>query len=406
MSYMKRDIGKKGLPQLAMAGKLSVVYVSTFPPRKCGIATFTEDLSNAMDEMLAPAVTSRICAMNRDGVVSYRYPQKVIFQINQDDEEEYLSVAQRINLMDELKLVNIQHEFGIFGGAWGSKLIPFMEELKKPVIITLHTVLPEPDEVVRKVVRSVTESACGVIVMTTLAKRILVEDYGIPITKIKVIPHGIHSQPYTSSQRAKKLLGYSGKVVLSTFGLLGRSKGLEYVIDALPRVVESSPDFVYIIVGATHPEVLRNEGESYRNFIIEKIYKLGLYDHVKLYNKYFPLSEILNFLKASDIYVSPSLDPNQAVSGTLSYALGMGRPVISTAFAQAREIVTDDVGVTVDFRNSQDYADAILKLVGNEEHRLQLGMNAYFRTRNMTWPNVALNYAGFFSQCGCTTGKS
>ncbi|MFC2017797.1 glycosyltransferase [Chloroflexota bacterium] len=399
MSYMKRDIDKKGLPQLAAAEKLSVVYVSTFPPRKCGIATFTEDLSRAMDEMLAPAVTSRICAMNRDGVVSYRYPQKVIFQINQDNEEEYVSTAQSINLMDELKLVNIQHEFGIFGGEWGSNLVPFLEVLIKPVVITFHTVLPEPDEVLYNAVRSATESACGVIVMTTLARRILVEDYGIPDKKIKVIPHGIHSQPYTSSQQAKKLLGYSGRVVLSTFGLIGRSKGLEYVIDALPQVVRSFPDFVYIIVGATHPGVLREEGESYRKFIIEKIYKLGLYDHVRLYNKYFPLSELLNFLKASDIYVSPSLNPNQAVSGTLSYALGIGRPVISTAFAQAREIVTDDVGITVDFRNSQAYADAILQLVENEDHRLQLGMNAYFRTRNMTWHNVAVNYARFFSQC-------
>lgn len=387
------------MSQPGPAEKLSVIYVSTFPPRKCGIATFTEDLTRAMDEMLAPAVTSRICAMNRSDVLSYRYPQRVVLQINQDNEEGYISAAQTINSINELRLVNVQHEFGIFGGEWGSHLIPFLKTLTKPVVITLHTVLPQPDEVVHNTVRSITENVCGVIVMTALSKKILVEDYAIPENKIKIIPHGIHSQPFTSSEQAKKMLGYSGKVVLSTFGLLGRSKGLEYVIDALPQVIRSFPDFVYIIFGATHPEVLREEGESYRNFIIEKIYNLGLYDHVKLYNKFFPAKEILNFLKASDIYISPSLEPNQAVSGTLSYALGMGRPVISTAFAQAREIVTDDVGITVDFRNSQAYTDAILRLLESREKRLQMGMNAYFRTRSMTWSNVVLNYARFFSEC-------
>jgi len=166
----------------------------------------------------------------------------------------------------------------------------------------------------------------------------------------------------------------------------------------LPEVVKVFPDFVYIIFGATHPDVLRDEGESYRNFLIEKVYNLGLYDHVKFYNRYFPLNELLHSLKATDIYISTSLEPRQAVSGTLSYALGMGRPVISTAFAQAREVVTDEVGIVVDFRNSQAYADAILQLLDNEELRLQLGKNAYFRTRNMTWPNVALQYAKVFSE--------
>jgi len=212
-----------------------------------------------------------------------------------------------------------------------------------------------------------------------------------------VIPHGIHSQPYTTSKQAKTTLGYSDRMVLSTFGLLSRSKGLEYVIEALPQVVRRFPNFIYIIFGATHPMVLNLEGESYRNFLIEKVSSLGLFNHVKLYNRYFPLSELLHFLKATDIYISPSLEPNHAVSGTLSYALGMGRPVISTAFAHAREVVTDEVGIVVDFRNSQAYADAILQLLEDEESRLHLGENAYFRTRNMTWSNVALQYTKVFS---------
>ncbi len=386
------------LPRLGATDKLSVVYVSTFPPRVCGIATFTEDLTGAMDEILAPMVTSRIVAMNRNGVISHKYSRKVLLQINQDNQEEYTGTAQKINQMDEVRLVNIQHEFGIFGGKRGAHLIPLVQALKKPVVITFHTVLPDPDEELYSTVRSLAESASAIIVMTSLSKRILSQQYAIPERRIKVIPHGIHSQPYTSSRQAKATLGYSDRMVLSTFGLISRSKGLEYVIDALPQVVKAFPDFVYTIFGATHPDVLRDEGESYRNFIIQKIYDLGLYDHVKLYNRYFPLSEVLYFLKATDIYISPSLEPNQAVSGTLSYALGMGRPVISTAFAQAREVVTGEVGITVDFRNSPAYADAILQLLKDSELRQQLGKKAYFRTRNMTWHNVALQYAKVFSE--------
>jgi len=378
-------------------GELSITYVSTFPPRRCGIATFTEDLTHAMDEMLVPTVTSRITAMNPNDVLSYRYPRKVVFQINQDNQEDYIATAQRINELKRVQLVSIQHEFGIYGGERGSHIIPFIQALKKPVVITFHTVLPDPDEELYNTVRSLAEGSRAIIVMTDLSKTVLNQQYDISRAKIKVIPHGIHSQPYTLSRQAKMTLGYSDKVVLSTFGLIGRGKGLEYVIDALPQVVRKYPDFVYIIFGATHPVVLRQEGESYRNFLIEKIYHLGLYDHVKLYNRYFPLNELLHFLRATDIYISTSLEPNQAVSGTLSYALGMGRPVISTAFAQAREVITDEVGILVDFRNPEAYADAILQLLEGEEFRQQMGKNAYFRTRNMIWPNVALQYAKVFS---------
>lgn len=395
----EKKLNKTGLPRLGASGRLCIVYVSTFPPRKCGIATFTKDLTHAMDAMLAPGVTSRISAMNPGGgVASFRYPRKVIFQINQANPEEYVATAQRINQLDGVQLVSIQHEFGIFGGERGSHIIPFMQALKKPVVITFHTVLPDPDEELYSTVRLLAENASAVIVMTNLSKKILSHEYAVLQKKIKVAPHGIHSQPYTLSQQAKTTLGYSDRLVLSTFGLISRLKGLEYVIEALPQVVREFPDFVYIIFGATHPVVLAQEGESYRNFLVKKIYGLGLYDHVKMYNRYFPLSELLHFLKATDIYISPSLEPNQAVSGTLSYALGVGRPVISTAFAQAREVLTDEVGILVDFRSPDSYADAILRLLRDDERRLQLGRNAYFRTRNMIWPNVALQYARVFSE--------
>ena len=378
---------------------ISIVYVSTFPPRKCGIATFTHDLTNAMDAILAPGIKSRITAMNHGrGVIRFRYPRKVMFQINEYDPEDYIAVAQNLNKLKQVKIISIQHEFGIFGGERGNYIIPFIKAIDKPVVITFHTVLPNPDKTLYDTVNSLADNVSAVVVMTHSSKKILSQDYSIEQEKIKVVPHGIHPQSYSLSRTAKMTLGYSNMVVLSSFGLLSRNKGLEYVIEALPNVIKKYPDLVYMIIGATHPEVLVREGESYRISLIEQIHDLGLFDHVRMYNKYFPLNELLHFLKATDIYISPSLDPEQAVSGTLSYALGMGRPVISTAFNQAKELISDDVGIMVDFRNPDSYAEAILQLLEDEHRRLQMGKNAYFLTRKMIWPNVALEYTRIFAE--------
>lgn len=391
-------IQKNSPSRLRKNADLSILYVSTFPPRKCGIATFTEDLTYAMDRMMAPMIKSKIVALNPNDVLSYNYPKKVIFQLNQDKQEDYVEIARKINRMDDVLLVDIQHEFGIYGGEWGSYLIPFIRTLKKPSVINLHTVLPDPDVELRDIVQSLARNVSTVTVMTHLSKKILVQDYDIPEGRIKVIPHGIHSVPFTSSLQAKMALGFSDRVVLSTFGLLNRGKGLEYVIEALPEVIKRFPSFVYIYFGATHPTVLREEGENYRNEIIDKIYHLKLFDHVKLYNKFFPLGELLSFLRATDIYISPGLEPNQAVSGTLSYALGIGRPVISTPFSNARELINDDVGILVNFKDPQSYTEAILRLLMNEELCCQMGKNAYYKTRRMTWPNVVIQYTKVFSE--------
>ena len=376
-----------------------IVYIATFPPRKCGIATFTQDLTRAMDGLLETMVKSMVVAMNAEKVVSDIYSRKVIFQIDQNNPDEYVRVAEALNQNDAVKLVNIQHEFGIFGGDWGLNIIHFLSTLTKPKVITFHTVIPQPSQDLRHAVRLLADNVNGITVMTHRSRRILIEDYGIPEQGIRVIPHGIHDGAYTSSKQAKAALGFSDKTVLSTFGMLNRGKGLEYVIEALPAVVERYKDFVYIIFGATHPNILKTEGETYRNSLIERIYRLGLADHVKMYNHYFPLPKLLQMLKATDIYLSTSLDPNQAVSGTLSYALGMGRPVISTAFAQAKEDVTADVGILVDFRNPQAFTDAISSFMGDKDRQMNLGKNAYFKTRGWTWPNVAIKYAKYFSEC-------
>ncbi|MFA5411270.1 MAG: glycosyltransferase [Candidatus Omnitrophota bacterium] len=381
-----------------MKEAIKVVYVSTFPPRECGIATFTADLTAAMDNLLEPAIESRVAAVNIDDISRYHYSKKVIFQINQYSEKEYIKTAKDINARDKVKLVNIQHEFGIFAGKYGSYIVSFLEALKKPSVVTFHSVLAAPEDKLKAIVRSIAEKASGLVAMTNLSKNILIREYEIAEEKIFMIPHGIHSMPYTSSAKPKPALGLPKKVILLTFGLLSRGKGIEYVIEALPEVINAYPDILYIVLGVTHPNVLKKEGESYRKFLIKKVHDLRLSSHVNFYNEYVSVDKLLHFLRAADIYISTSLDPNQAVSGTLSYALGSGRPVISTPFAQARELITEESGILVNFRDPASYAQAIIRLLKDPSLREQLGKNAYFRTRNMTWENVSLEYSKLFSK--------
>ena len=375
-----------------------IVCLSTFPPRQCGIATFTADLTNAIDQMFGSSVKSKVIAMNLSETSHLPYPEKVILQISQPREEDYVDAADKLNRMKEVKLINIQHEFGIFGGEYGSHLLLLLKRLRKPIITTLHTVLPAPDEKMRGIVQAIIEYSKGIIVMTSSSKEILVRDYGLDPDRIQVIPHGIHHVPYRTSERAKAALGVSHKPILSTFGFLSPNKGIEHVLEAMPLVVEKFPAVRLLIAGVTHPVVLEQEGEAYRNFLIKKIRLLGLSDHISFYNTYFDVPKLLQFLEAADIYLSTSLNPNQAVSGTLSYALGSGRPVISTSFAQAKQDITGEVGILIDFKNPRAFADAIIALLGDNELRSQMSKNAYFRTRHMTWENVAHAYMEYFSQ--------
>ncbi|KKU13998.1 MAG: Glycosyl transferase, group 1, partial [Parcubacteria group bacterium GW2011_GWC2_45_7] len=374
-----------------------VVFVSTFPPRQCGIGTYTHDLTIAIDE-LHSQLESRIIAMNVEELVSDRYPRKVLAQISEPKLADYQDVARQLNALPQVVLISVQHEFGIFGGEYGIYLLHFLELLTKPAIITFHTVLPSPSKQFLEVVRRLTNLVKGIIVMTRRSADILKEDYGISGDKIHTVPHGIHFLPYTDGVAPKKSLQLSNRFVLSTFGFLSRGKGIEYVIEALPQVVQRLPNLIYLVIGATHPTVLRDEGEEYRRMLMRKVYELGLASHVRFYNRYLPLKELLQFLQATDIYIATSLNPDHAVSGTLCYALGAGRPVISTAFAQAKEYVTEEVGALVDFRSPQAYAQAILALTQNNELRLQKGKHAYFRTRSMIWPNVAITYMRVFVQ--------
>ncbi|MBW2966423.1 glycosyltransferase [Candidatus Woesearchaeota archaeon] len=372
-----------------------VLYMGTFPPRECGIATFTKDLTDAIDDKFFPTIRSRILALNRNGVNIYNYPRKVLFQITDNDIDAYVNTAKRINNIDSIKLINIQHEFGIFGGEHGSYLISFLDVIEKPVVITFHSILPDPDEKLRQVVRDIAERVESIIVMTKTAVKILREDYGVK-SKINLIPHGVHTVAFEEQIKEKRRLGLKDKIVLSSFGMISPGKGYEHVIEALSDIVKKFPNLIYLIVGETHPVIRKQEGEKYRNFLEKKIKELNLQNNVKFYNKYLKLNEIIQYIKSTDIYISSSQDPNQITSGTLVYAMSCGRPIISTPFLHAKDIITNERGRLVGFKDPKSFSKTILELLSNKNLRRDMEKSAYSYTRHMTWSNVALSYARVF----------
>ncbi len=379
------------------SAKKIIIHLTTYPPRECGIATFSNDLIAYCRELFSESVEAKVVAMSRPSIPVPAYPPEVLFGITDDRSEEYRAAAERINAMPEVALVSIQHEFGIYGGAYGDYLLEFLDVLARPVSVTFHTVLPEPPEGMKDVVARIAAKAGRIIVMTERSKRLLESAYGIPSEKLQVIPHGIHPQSYRAPAAGKAPLGLSLYRVLMTFGLLGPGKGIEHAIAALPAVVERFPDTRYVIAGATHPVVLARDGEAYRRSLEELAERLGVATHVEFRNEYLSTDALLGYLCAADLYLSVSQNPAQAVSGTLSYALGSGRAVLSTAFAQAEELITPDVGVLVGFGGHEEIAARVCELFADPTRLEEMGKTAYFRTRGMTWPNVARSYMGVYA---------
>jgi glycosyltransferase involved in cell wall biosynthesis len=375
-----------------------ILYLSSYPPRQCGIATFTKDLTDAIDKEYAPELKSRIMAINDNGTSIYLYPKRVSLQLQETHLSDYIKLANEINRSPEIKLVNIQHEYGLFGGDWGEYLLMLLELIKKPLVITLHTVLPSPKEKVIRLTQEIAQKADGLVVMTDNAARLLIKKYHIPKSKISVIPHGVHHIPFPSKSRAKKKVGLPGQIILSTFGMLNRDKGIEYAIEALPEIIAKYPKVMYLVLGATHPVVRKQEGEKYRNMIKRIVKKHKLEDHVKFYDKYLTLEELIDFLKATDIYISPTLNPKQAVSGTISYALSCACPIVATSNQYAKDVINQERGILVDFKNSNQIKDALLKILDDKKMQEEMKKNSYFYSRHMTWQNVALNYFKTFNK--------
>lgn len=370
-----------------MSPALRALFLSSYPPRQCGIATFTHDLANALQR---DGRTCQVTAVSPPGR-SYDYPSEVVFEIRQDQLADYRHAAVMANRSPADVLV-VQHEFGLFGGPAGGYLAEFLQDVEKPVVTTLHTVLGRPSPEYRAATLDLIRYSDRLVVMSEVSRRLLVERYGAPADRIVFIPHGVPDPLEIDSSSLKRALGLSGRFVLLTFGLLSRSKGIELVLEALPGVVSRHRDVLYVVLGATHPEVRRREGEGYRQFLEDKVRELGLTDHVRFVNRFVDQETLIRYIQASDVYVTPYLNEEQVVSGTLSYALAMGKPIVSTPYWYARELLAGGCGILVPFGDVPAMDRAITRLVEDGEAYQRMAEAARSQGQRMRWPEVARQY--------------
>ena len=362
-------------------------------PRRCGIATFTTDLCEALAAQYPNA--SCFAVPVNDTEEGYDYPSRVRFEMVERDLESYRRAADFLNITN-VDLVCLQHEFGIFGGPAGSHILVLLRELRMPVVTTLHTVLREPDAQQRKVMKELAELSDRLVVMSDRGRIFLQDTYGIPAHKIDLIPHGIPDVPFVDPNFYKDRFGAEGQTVLLTFGLLSPNKGIEYVIEALPEILAQHPHVKYMVLGATHPHVLRAEGEAYRLTLQRLVRELGVERNVVFHNRFVSLEELVEFIGAADIYLTPYLNHEQIVSGTLAYTLGAGKAIVSTPYWYAEELLADGRGVSVPFSDSPAIARSVLELLDNEAERHAIRKRAYLYGREMIWPTVAQRYADSF----------
>ncbi|ACY48252.1 glycosyltransferase family 4 protein [Rhodothermus marinus] len=372
-----------------------IAFVGNYLPRQCGIATFTTDLCEAV-AAAAPETTCFAVPIN-DRPEGYAYPPRVRFEIPEEDLTAYRRAAEFLNIND-VDVVCLQHEYGIFGGPAGSHVLTLVRELRMPVVTTLHTILREPNAEQRAVLEELTALSDRVVVMTQRGKEFLQTIYGVPESKIDLIPHGIPDVPFVDPNFYKDRFGVEGKIVLLTFGLLSRNKGIEYVIEALPAILERHPNVVYIVLGATHPHVRQVEGESYRLFLQRRARELGIEEHVIFHNRFVSLEELVEFIGAADIYLTPYLNREQITSGTLAYTVGCGKAVISTPYWHAEELLADGRGILVPFRDAKAIAEAVNRLLEDEAERHAIRKRAYLYGRQMIWPVVAQRYLESFER--------
>ena len=368
-------------------------FIGNYLPRQCGIATFTTDLCEAMANEYSE--TSFIAMPVNDVEAGYAYPPRVRFELAEKDIDSYRRAADFLNI-NSVDLVCLQHEYGIFGGPEGSHILALLRELRMPIVTTLHTVLQEPNSVQCRVLQEVAALSDRVVVMSERGVAFLEEVYGIPQEKIDLIPHGIPDVPFVDPSFHKDLFGVEGKMVLLSFGLLSANKGIETVIAALPAIVAHHPNVVYIIVGATHPHVLRREGETYRLSLQRLAQELGVAGNVIFFNRFVSLEELIEFISAADIYITPYLNPAQITSGTLAYTLGAGKAVVSTPYWYAEEMLAHDRGVLVPFRDPPALAEQVIDLLDDESKRHAMRKRAYLYGRDMIWPQVAQRYMESF----------
>jgi glycosyltransferase involved in cell wall biosynthesis len=373
-----------------------VLMITSYPPRQCGIATYSQDLVKALHHQFGQSFRLNIVALENKAE-KHLYPEEVKYTLNTDVQDSFLQLQYTINNDPAIELVVLQHEFGLYAsGEYALRL--FLQGLNKPVLIVFHTVLPKPADAVKKTVQELGAFAAAVIVMTQTSKNILQNEYGLEDAKLTVIPHGTHLVTHEDKNVLKKRYGLSGKKVLSTFGLLSSGKSIETTLEALPAIIKEYPDVLFLIIGKTHPSVIKQEGEQYREKLEEKITALQLGPHVQFINRFLPLPELLEYLQLTDIYLFTSRDPNQAVSGTFAYAISCGCPVISTPIPHAREVLQQDDSLIFDFENPVQLAAAVNGLLGDEERREKTGTDGLHRMAFTAWENGAIAHALLFEQ--------
>jgi len=372
-----------------------VAFLGDYLPRKCGIATFTTDLRCAMAAEF-PAIQCLVVPVN-DHADGYDYPAEVRFEIAEQDLPSYLRAADFLNITD-VDVVCVEHEFGIFGGPAGSHVLALLRELQMPIVTTLHTVLREPNEDQRRVMRELIRRSTRLVVMSERGAEFLRDVYHAPPNKIDLIPHGIPDMPFADPNYFKDEFGVAGKQVMLTFGLLSPNKGVEFALRALPEIIKEFPNVVYIVLGQTHPNLLRDEGEAYR-LSLERLAKdLGVQKNVVFFNRFVELEELMRFIGAADIYLTPYLTEAQITSGTLAYAFGSGNAVVSTPYWHAAELLAAERGKLVPFRDAPAIAMAVVELLRDEPLRHTMRKNAYKLGRDMVWSRVAQLYAKSFAQ--------
>ncbi|MBN1808434.1 MAG: glycosyltransferase family 4 protein [Planctomycetes bacterium] len=370
-----------------------IAFIADYLPRQCGIATFTADLLEAVAKEVPKADIFAV-AMN-DVADGYRYPERVKFEILQNDRPGYRKAADFLNI-SHVDVALMQHEYGIYGGEAGSHILTLLRELRMPVITTLHTVLQAPNDSQKAVLEEIADISARLVVMSSRAVGFLKNVYGVPQEKIELIHHGVPDVPFVDPNYYKDLFGVEGRRMILNFGLLSPGKGVEYMIQAMPRIVRKFPDTVFIVLGATHPHIIRTKGEEYRLFLQRLARELNVADNVVFHNRFVETEELCEFIGAADVYVTPYLNPEQITSGTLAYAVGAGKAVVSTPYWYAEELLADGRGVLAPFKDPDALADGIVGLFSNEVERHAMRKRAYTFGRQMIWREVARRYIEVF----------
>ena len=373
-----------------------ILLLTSYPPRECGIATYSQDLLKALRNKFEKSFNFSICALE-SGIQTHTYAEPVKYILDTTDNSGYIKLAKQIEADTSIKMIVLQHEFGFF--EWHeAALLGFLQLLHKPVTIVFHTVLPAPSKNLLQQVQAITACATSIVVMTIASKKILLTDYNIPLKKITVIPHGTHLVSHEDKATLKQKYNLAGRIILSTFGLLGSGKSIETTLKALPFIIEKNPTVLFLIIGKTHPAIVKQDGEQYRELLQHMVITLQLQHHVQFINSFVPLPMLLEYLQLTDIYLFTSKDPNQAVSGTFSYAISCGCPVVSTPIPHAKEVLKDDAGIIIDFEQPEQLATAVNSLLANHQLRANISNNGLHRMASTAWENAAIAHALLFKK--------